>query len=736
MRAHLDAPPSTKSTVSALLWATLAGALLVPSAGHAQNGPLPTVPSGSVEGTIRIDGRLDEASWGASVPLSEFRMVEPNEGAPATFTTRVRILADPTALYIGIEAFDDDPDGIVSYSKARDAQLRSEDHIKILLDPFLDGQSGFVFAVNPAGARYDALVADQGLGENASWDAVWEARTTVTDSGWTAELRIPIQSLTFSSGAETWGFNVERRVQRLLEVSRWASPSRLAPLTQTRRAGQITDLPTFDSGWGLTVRPAVTAGVEKVDPETPWARDADPSLDVFQRLGSNTTAVLTVNTDFAETEVDTRRTNLTRFPLFFPEKRSFFLDGADIFDFGAGMETFHRQDIIPFFTRRIGLVEGQEVPIRAGGKVSGRAGRTGFGGLATSTDAVDGLVPITEMGAFRVRRNVLDQSSVGGIATFGDPLGRAGSYMAGLDALYNTSQFRGDRNLILGAWGLMTDRDGLTGDRTAVGAIIDYPNDVWDLWLSYKRIGDGFDPSLGFVPRKGVHLANAGANYRWWSPHPRIFNLWFELVPILAWNLAGDLESYRIFTAPLNVRFESGDRIEFNVQPQGERLPEDFEIVDGVVIPEGSYDWVRYRLEVDFAQKRLISGRISAWFGPFYDGHVTEFSARIGINPSDLLNFELSGTRNQGTLPGGEVLQEVASARVQVNFSPDLQWSFLGQYDREENEFGVNSRVRWTFHPLGDLFLIYNNTAFDEIDGGWTTQTSQFLLKVQYAWRR
>jgi hypothetical protein len=688
---------------------------------------------------IRIDGQLDEAAWDRAEPLSTLRTVEPTQGLAPTLGTEVRIIAAPTAIYVGIRAFDHDPAGIVSYSKARDSDLRSEDHLKILLDPFRDGQSGFVFAVNPAGARYDALVADQGLGENASWDAVWEARTTISDDGWLAEIRIPIQSITFSRGLEAWGFNVERRVQRLLEVSRWASPSRLALFTQTRRAGELIDLPAFDPGWGLTVRPALTTGVEKTGPEEPWQEEADPSLDVFQRLGSNTTAVLTVNTDFAETEVDTRRTNLTRFPLFFPEKRSFFLDGADIFEFGTGMTTFHRPDIIPFFTRRIGLVEGQEVPIRVGGKVSGRAGqagRTNFGGLATATDAVDGLVPASEMGAFRVRQNLLDQSSIGAIGTLGDPYGRSGSYMAGVDGVYNTSSFRGNRNLIIGAWGMYTDREDLSGDQSAWGVTVDYPNDVWDLWVSYKRIGDGFDPSLSFVPRRSVHLANTGVNYRWWDPYPGIFNLYFELVPIMAWDLSGDLESYRIFTAPINIRFNSGDRFEFNVQPQGERLPEDFEIVDGVVIPAGEYDWVRYRAEVDFAQKRVVSGRLSVWFGPFYDGDMTEFSARIAINPSDFLNLELAGTRNQGTLPGGEVLQEVASARVQMNFSPDLQWSFLGQYDREAKEFGVNCRIRWTFTPLGDLFFIYNNTAFDELDGGWTTQASQFLLKVQYAFRR
>jgi len=648
----------------------------------------------------------------------------------------IRLLADRENLYIGIRAFDSDPGGIVSYSKARDSQLRSEDHVKLIVDPFLDGQSGYVFAINPGGARYDALIADQGLGENASWDAIWEAGTRRGPEGWTAEIRIPVQSLTFDASLEAWGLNVERRVQRKVEVSRWASPTRDAPITQTGRAGLITGLPAFDNGLGLTVRPSLVGGVEKDAPDAQWTGDAEPSLDVFQRIGSNATAVVTVNTDFAETEVDTRRTNLTRFPLFFPEKRTFFLDGADIFDFGAGLETFHSPDLIPFFTRRIGLLQGEEVPIVVGGKFSGRQGRTNFGGLVTRTGSVDGLVDATQMGSIRLKQNVLEQSSGGIMASFGDPQGRSGSYTVGGDLVYNTSRFLGNRNLIVGGWGLVTDRADLVGDRSAFGGIIDYPNDVVDLWVAYKRIGAEFDPSLGFVPRKGVHLANAGFNYRWWSPAPWIRNLYFELVPIMAWDIPGNLESYRIFTAPLNVRLESGDRIEINVQPQGERLPEDFEIADGVVIPVGTYDWVRYRAEVDFAGHRLVSGRISWWFGDFYDGRVDEISTRLAINPSDFITFELTGTRNVGTLPAGDILQEVLGSRVLVNFSPDLQLSFFGQYERESDEFGGNTRLRWTFDPMGDLFVVYNYNALDEDLVGWRTESSQLIVKLQYSFRR
>jgi hypothetical protein len=683
---------------------------------------------------IQVDGRLDESDWGRAVPLGPLTTIEPVEGGSPVAATVVRVLADAANLYIGVRALDPEPTGIVSYSKARDSQLRSEDHVKLILDPYLDGRSGYVFAVNPGGARYDALVAEQGTGENEDWDAVWEARTRVTEDGWTAEIRIPVRSLTFDSSLDTWGFNVERRAQRILEVSRWSSPFRDALIAQTSRAGLLRGLPRFETGRGLTVRPSVAGGTSKPAADRPWVSEVEPSLDVFQRLGSNVTAVATLNTDFAETEVDTRRTNLTRFPLFFPEKRAFFLDGADIFDFGAGLSTFHTQDIVPFFTRRIGLLGGEQVPVRAGGKVSGRMGRTSFGGLMTGTGSVGGLVDHATMGALRVRQNVLEESSTGVLATFGDPEGRSGSYMAGGDFIYRTSRFRGSKNLNVGVWGLAAGRENLTGDRTAFGGVIDLPNDPWDLWVSYKRIGESFDPSLGFVPRRGVHLGSVGINYRLWSPWSFIRNMFFELVPILAWDVAGNLESYRIFTAPINWRFESGDRLEINVQPQGERLPAPFEIADGVVIPAGSYDWVRYRLEMDLAAKRPVSGRISWWLGPFYDGDVSELSVRAEIKPSDLVTFELNGTRNDGSLPAGDFVQEVLGVRIRVNFSPDIQLSSLAQYEREAGEFGANTRLRWTFHPLGDLFFVYNYNALDE-DLGWTLDSSQLLVKVQYAFR-
>ena len=337
------------------------------------------------------------------------------------------------------------------------------------------------------------------------------------------------------------------------------------------------------------------------------------------------------------------------------------------------------------------------------------------------------------MGAVRVRQNVLERSSVGFLGSFGDPLGREDSRTLGLDLNYNTSRFLGDQNLIIAGWGMRTWRADLTGDRSAFGGIIDLPNDPWDINLTYKRIGESFDPSLGFVPRRSVHLGSAGVNYTWWGPLGGVQNFEFQVVPQLAWDLEGNLESYRIFTTPVNVGLDSGDRVEFNVVPNGDRPPEPFEVSNGVIIQPGVYDWMRYRLETTFAAKRKLAGQISWWFGPFYDGDLTELSVTVRFNPSDLLNFEVTTQRNSGEVSGGTILQELVGARVLMNFTPNLQLSVFGQYEAEFDEFGVNTRLRWTFDPLGDLFVIYNHNLRELPQAGWETQNGGLLVKIQRA---
>jgi len=687
--------------------------------------------AGVLAETFAIDGRLDEEAWRTAEMADGFTQVEPSEGAAASRPTRVRVLAGSKALVIGIECEDANPEAIVSFSKQRDAELFSEDHVRVVLGPFLDGRSGYVFAVNPSGARYDALIEPGGEDDNPNWDGIWEAATTRSGRGWAAEIRIPIETLAFKRDAREWEFNVERRIQRLLETDRWAGAARQFQVTQTSRAGRLIGLPDFALGLGLTLRPSITAGGGVAEPGAGVSGESQPSFDLTQRVGANVLASATVNTDFAETEVDTRRTNLTRFPLFFPEKRTFFLEGADIFSFGLGLN----EDVIPYFSRRIGLVEDEEVPILAGAKINGRSGPTNFGGLVIGTnDQADVVANRALMAVGRVKQNLWQESWVGGIATVGDPLGRSGSWLTGMDFTYATSRFRGDKNFLVGLWGLAMDREGAGADRTAHGLKIDYPNDEWDIAFTYKRIGRDFDPSIGFVPRSAVHLYNFGVDNRTLVASGRFQQLEHEARTSVATDLAGRWESYEVQVSPVNWRFRSGDEVEFAVVPAGERLVEPFEIADARFIEPGAYHWRRYEFEVRSARKRRLSAEFGWAFGRFYAGRLDQYEWSAVWNPTPLLTFELSGERNAGRLRAGDFVETLVGTRARVNLSPDLNVAGYVQYDTESQSVGLNTRLRWTFKPVGDLFLVYNHNVRDLLDR-WRLESNQLLLKLQYAFR-
>jgi hypothetical protein len=724
-------------------------ALCLPAALRPQgvapaNGPRPTLRSGVLSGGIHLDGRLTESDWTTADSIAGLTEIEPRQGATPAERTVVKVLATPDAIVIGIRCDDPDPAGIVAFARERDSDVTNEDHVRVVIDPFQNGRSGYVFAVNANGARYDALVTDAGQRfggrENANWDTIWEAVAARTPTGWSVEMRIPMKSILFRPGLTAWGFNVQRRVQRRLATQRWAFPVRDYRITQTSRAGVLTDLPQLELGRGLVVRPALvgTSGISA--PRAPLSNVGKASLDATQRVGANTLASVTVNTDFAETEVDQRRTNVTRFDLFFPEKRTFFLEGADIFDFGPNIG----QDVLPFWSRRIGLFNDESVPIEVGTKENGRIGDTSFGALAVRTNAVAGLVPATGMGAVRVKQNVLDESYIGLIATTGDPAGAADSWLAGADALLQTSHFKGDKNLQLGLWALTMDHTGVAGDKSAYGVALNYPNDLWNNNVTYRRVGDGFQPALGFVPRPGVQAFNLNLNY---SPRPatpwiarRLNQAFYEFQPSLVTDLDGRWESYRIFEAPINWRFQSGDRFEFNANPQGERLSAPFGIAPGDTIPAGEYRFTRYRLEYGLAAKRMIGGQFTWWFGTFYNGRLDQYIYTMSIKPSPLFIVELTGERDQGTVRPATVpvpfVLERYGTRMRINVSPDLQFNALVQYDNSSHQVGLNARTRWTFDPAGELFVVYNhNIDVSPLDNRWSFDSNALSVKVQYAFR-
>jgi hypothetical protein len=492
-------------------------------------------------------------------------------------------------------------------------------------------------------------------------------------------------------------------------------------------AGKITNLPQFNLGIGLTSKFSGIFKTEKKYNED-LKGSPDYSLDFTQKITSDVTAHLTINTDFAETEVDARRTNLTRFPLFFPEKRDFFLEGADIFDFGLGLG----HDVVPFFSRRIGLYQGTKVPIIVGGKINGKVNNTNFGGLVTRTAAVDSLLPAATLGSFRVKQNILRESSVGIIGTFGDPEGNKNVWLLGADFTYQTSYLFGDKNFLVGVWGLYNNNSSLEGDNSAAGMKIDYPNDLWDISFKYKRIGDAFKPSLGFVPRPGTIFYTLSADY---MPRPEwkiIRQFFFESAFKYTTDLNNNWEDYLIFTAPVHFLLESGDRFEFNISPRGENLKEDFEIDDGVVIKAGKYHWQRYRFEFESASKRLINGQATWWFGSFYDGYLDQIELELNIRPASSINLSFNYEKNIADLPEGDFTQDLFGGKLQFSFSSDFELSSFIQYDTESRSIGTNTRLRWTFAMLGDLFVVYNHNINKITGNVYQFESNEFIVKLSY----
>jgi hypothetical protein len=718
----------------------------------------PVLQAHPFTGVIRLDGVLSEAVWQEAEPASELITIEPVEGGTPHNRTVVKVLVNATEIIIGLACYDDDPEGIVTYAMARDIELDDEDHVVIILDTFRDGRSGYVFAINPSGSRFDGLVVEQGEDVNRAWDAIWEGATSRDGEGWYAEIRIPVQSLGFRRGLDSWGLNIERRVTRLLETSRWAGANLDYEIFLTSQAGILAGLPEFDQGVGFTFTPSVVARTGKQAHEDRES-DLDYALDITQRLGSNLLAAVTVNTDFAETEVDLRQINLTRFPLFFPEKRAFFLEGSDIFEFGLGLD---EEALIPFHSRRIGLVgigEGDqlEVPINAGGKINGRLGNTNVGALVVNTRRVDDLeldedvvidVPRTTMGAVRLSQNIFQESSIGMLATFGDQAGRSDSWSAGADFVYRTSELAGgDKILNVGAWGMINRREDLEGDKSAFGFMVDYPNELWEFTINSIRIGDGFDPSLAFVPRNGVHIWRLGGGYK---PRPEwsLVRRMTHEVDFVLFNALdnSEWESYAAEIRPLHWRLESGDNITFDLLLEGDRPPEEVEITDEVSVPEGEYEWKRYGVAFWGADKRALAGRVRYEWGDYYNGNLRTIQASVLVRPSALLTLEILAERNTGEvsileeeseeLVPADFIEQVYGTRIVLNLSPNLQLSTLTQYDTESRELGSNNKLRWTFHPNGDVFVVYNHNLIRTLnDPRWLFESNQIPIKIQYSWR-
>ena len=694
-------------------------------------GDAPVAIAQRATGPIHVDGRLDEPDWQKISSIGPLTQREPREGQDATERTDVRILFDEQALYIGIVCHEEHRGGIVSTQLVRDANLDVDDRVTIVLDPFFDHRNGFFFQVNPSGARSDGQISNNEQVLNRDWDGIWDAALTRASDGWTVELSIPFKTLRFRPDQTVWGFNVERQIKHLFETDRWASARVTSWIGNLADAGQLTGLEGARQGHGLDVRPYLSGGRDTGEGQFTGG------LDVVKNLTPNLNASITVNTDFAETEADIRQVNLTRFPLFFPEKRTFFLEGAGVFDV-AGLAG--GTDLIPFFTRRIGIygnedIGGGEVPIDVGAKLVGRQSDYNVGVLDVETRALPAVsLDRQNMFAARVSRNLFEQSWVGAIVTNGNPDGTGTNNLLGADARFATSKFRGDKNVSLDLF-LERTSDQRLGQDYAGGFGLSYPNDRWDLFLNWKQIGDAFQPALGFVPRVGIRTTNARIAFQ---PRPKrwgIRQFFFELEPLYITNLENRLENWRFFIAPFNVRTESGEHLEWNVIPEFEHLDAPFEIYPGVILPVGSYQWHKYRAEVNTATKRRWVLDVAYWWGGFYDGTRKQTGLGVTLKPNAHLSLVVRADRNDIVLREGRFYTQVVTGRADYNFTPNVSWQNLLQYDNESQLFSFQSRFRWILKPGNDLFVVVNRGWVKTFDGSFESSFDRASSKLQYTFR-
>jgi hypothetical protein len=619
----------------------------------------------------------------------------------------------------------------------RDGNMDGDDSVAILIDTFGDGRNGYLFRVNAAGARLDGLVSGP-ESFSTDWDGLWDAAAARTPEGWSVEISLPARTLRFHPG-QPWGLNVERYVARSQMSLRWTGTSLDSKLWDMSRAGRIEGVENLKQGLGISAVPYLLGqrleSFTPPDPKVIWKGTG--GFDLSWNPSSGLGSVMTVNTDFAETEVDTRQINLTRFPLFFPEKRAFFLESSNLFTFGLGLET----TFIPFYSRRVGLLQGEIVPIDAGFKVIGRAGSFSLAALDVETRNTD-LSDRANLFAGRATYDVDEHLRLGVIGTDGEPTGRTSNWLVGADAVWKTSTFLGDKNLAFGLWGATSGGDVPSGKRGGWGLKADYPNDLWDVNVIVNEFGDALSPALGFLPRPGTRQWALSAVYQP-RPGPGPFGwvrqFFFVVEPSLVTGLDGSTQSMAIFLSPVNLVTQSGEDGYVAVMPQFERLTAPFEISPGIVIPPGSYPFTRGRVLVESSKHRALALRGSLTFGGFYSGHLTSYQASASwTGPGGHLTLAFDGLYNDGRLPEGRFIQRLGQFRFVYAFNPNLVLSAYAQYDSESRNLGLNTRLHWTIRPGCEAFLVWNR--------GWTSpvgerisylppESDQIVAKLRWTFR-
>jgi hypothetical protein len=694
---------------------------------------------------IFLDGRLEENFWEEIPAATGFLQQEPVEGNPATEKTEVRIAYDKNYLYIGVILYDRDPRGIKAFQRRRNSSLDTDDRFMFFLDTFEDGRNAYFFEINPAGLMGDGLLrAGQGSNVNKAWNGIWQPWVVKGDFGWSAEIRIPFRTLDFDPDNDTWGINFQRTVRRKNEETLWTGHLRNQGIFRPQDGGRLIGLKGLSQGLGLELNPyAITTHDRQGPAENQDSQTRlDAGFDVTYSITSNLRAAITINTDFAETDVDQRQVNLTRFPLFFPEQRNFFLESANIFEFAAA------SGVDPFFSRRIGLVSGSPIPISYGGRVAGRVGSYNVGFLQVRTARVD-TIPAEDFTAGRVVKNIFSESTVGLIYTRRSTVdtrdqfpGLRDRHTIGADIELNTSRFMGNKNLQFQGFFIMNSPEYNTDtlsfmERTARGIRLSFPNQPWSGHVSYRELDVGYDPAVGFTPRNAFRRVQPTITY---SPLLEKSNLIREITASIHQEYLMDMNFIPATTNTrltlLGLRFESGDYFEVQVNRNYERLDWDFDIRrdQSIIIPIGHYVNWSWSVNASSAPFRRVVLNASYSREGFWSGQQTIYGTGITLRPLRGVNLIANWDHNVVNLLEGSFTTHLFRFTGNFDLNPWISIVNFLQYDNLTNLVGLNSRFRWIIRPGTDVFLVYNHNWLNLPDR-FASLESQATFKVTYTHR-
>ncbi|MGC4082568.1 MAG: DUF5916 domain-containing protein [Vicinamibacterales bacterium] len=706
-----------------------------------------TVTAIALAAPLRLDGVLDEPVYASAPPITDFFQTYPAENGAPTERTEAWVLFDAAHVYVSARLWDSAPPSKWTANEMRrdTNQLRQNDHFGVAFDTFHDRRNGYFFYANPLGARADSYMTDES-NNNADWNPVWDVRTARFDGGWTIEMRIPFKSLRYVSGSsQVWGINMRRAIRRRNEWD-YLSPLPLSiggsvGMMRVSADAVLTGLDLPPASRNLEIKPYVVGRATTDRTVTPAVSNElgrDLGVDAKYGITANLTADVTVNTDFAQVEIDEQQVNLTRFSLLFPEKRDFFLEGRGIFDFGRGTTQVAADTPQLFYSRRIGLNRGRVIPIRGGGRLTGKVGGVTIGALniQAGDDAAGAGVPATpdtNFTALRVKRDILRRSTIGAIFTNRsvNAAGTGANQAYGADAALSFFD-----NVTAGGYYARTVTPGVGSDDDSYQGRFYYDADRYGARVDYMKVGKDFNPEVGFLRR--LDFKRSAVDLRF-SPRPtrrgRVRQYTWDANAEYIENNAGHLDS-RSATGHFGVELTNSDQISVDANANYEGLVRPFTVATGVAIAPGGYAFNDVIVRYQGGQQRRISGSVTAQAGQFYDGTIQAFtvsSARVSLTPQ--WSLEPSVSINRVALPAGRFTAQVLRARSDFAFTPRMFVSGLAQYSSSDRAFSSNLRFRWEYRPGSELFVVYTDERDTSQPWASSLRNKALVVKVNRLWQ-